>query len=169
MLKIPIFAAAAPWKCGFLPDLLIKTYGNSPTIPTFEQQNPYFALLFKNIEPYFFTEGHWSACPHGVFQCVYGCWGQSAFTSVASTSVLHHNQAPDFIEEVDIQYKWSFYMYSCCLLTGSVSIRHRCPRTLYTNLTFNLDLEFWGIRIAGQGQIYMTHQSNPFHFVMKLL
>ena len=39
---------------------------NSPTIPTFEQQNPYFYPTLKKcwalLLPYFFIEGHWSAC-----------------------------------------------------------------------------------------------------------
>jgi len=30
----------------FLPDLSIKTQENSPTIPIFEQQNPYFHPTF---------------------------------------------------------------------------------------------------------------------------
>jgi len=62
-VKIPIFAAAAPLKVWIF--YLICRYKRKKIALLsllLSSKIPTFALLFKNIEPYFFTEGHWSAC-----------------------------------------------------------------------------------------------------------
>ena len=43
-----------------------------------------------------------------ILQCLYGRPEVGVFTSVASTTVIHHSTSPDFAEEVSICY--SFYL-----------------------------------------------------------
>lgn len=53
---------------------------------------PEFRILIFRIDK-------WLMCKL-VFQCIYGKPGDSLFTSSAYAAVLHHNQSPEFYDEV---------------------------------------------------------------------